>query len=151
MSEPGPAAPEKPAILRESRFTVEEGFGYRACRTGAIWMNKLFFGALILLAIWLLWGGLTGQVGCAQDNVPQLAPGPVKPDVGDGNTTVDAGLRPACNIFLTPTTAYLAAMAVLTFVMSILFGVLGLIVGKKILEATPAAEEVGAGAPPKTK
>jgi hypothetical protein len=28
--------------------------------------------------------------------------------------------------------------------MSILFGVLGLIVGKKIVEATPAAEEVGA-------
>jgi len=152
MSEPGaapptPEKPDKPAILQESRFTVEEGFAYRACRTGAIWMNKLFFGALILLGIWLLWGGLTGQTGCVS-GLPKLGTGAYNETLG-GNTTVDNGTRTSCNVFLTPTSEFLAAMAVLSFLMSIVFGVLGLMVGKKILEATPADQEVGAGKPPK--
>ncbi len=140
MSESGAAPPDKPAILQESRFTVEEGFAYRACRTGAIWMNKLFFGALILLGIWLLWGGLTGATGCVQ-GLPVKANGTADP----------IATRDSCNVFLTPTSEYLAAMAVLSFAMSIAFGVLGLMVGKKILEATPADEEVGAGKPPMPK
>jgi hypothetical protein len=35
-------------------------------------------------------------------------------------------------------------MAVVSFVVSILFGLLGLVVGKRIVAMTPAAEEVGA-------
>ncbi|MES2155090.1 MAG: hypothetical protein V4510_08145 [bacterium] len=144
MSDAEAGAPEKPAILRESRFTVEEGVAYRACRTGAIWMNKLFFSSLILLCVWLVYGGLGGQTGCGQYPVPTLTTGPYAPVV-EANRTVDAGTHASCNIFLTPTSEFLAAMAVITFLLSILFGVLGLVVGKRVLEAARAEDEVGAG------
>lgn len=143
MSDAPELRPEKPAILRESRFTVEEGLAYRAARTGAIWMNKLFFASLILLGIWLVYGGLGAQSGCVS-GLPHLVP-------GANGTTVDDGTRTSCNIFLSPTATYLAGMAVVTFVLSLAFGVLGLIVGKRILEATPADEEVGAGGAPKDR
>jgi hypothetical protein len=117
---------DKPAILQDERFTVEEGFAYRAARTGAIWMNKLFFSSLVLWGVWLLWGYARGESACVE--------------------TALEGTH--CNVFLHPTSLYLMAMAFVSFVLSIGFGVLGLIVGKRILQATPAAEEVGAARPP---
>ncbi|MHB1262542.1 MAG: hypothetical protein ACYC2H_12600 [Thermoplasmatota archaeon] len=130
-----PQAPaEKPAILKSSEFTVEEGLAYRAMRTGAIWMNKLFFSSLILLVIWLALAASTDQTACTDSY-----------EVDDsGNTTAD---RPVakCSVFLTPTAKYLGAMAVLTFLASLAFGALGLVVGKRILEVAKSSEEVGAG------
>ena len=128
---------DKPAILQDSQFTVEEGLGYRVFRTGAIWMNKLFFSSLFLLAIWLAIGAVNHNVACI-DSVTV-------------NGTTDDIPGEKCSVWLTPTSKYLGAMAVLSFLASLAFGALGLMVGKKILEATPAAEEVGArreGAPP---
>jgi hypothetical protein len=130
------AAKEKPAILKSSEFTVEEGLPYRAMRTGAIWMNKLFFSSLILLVIWLVTAGATGQTGCTDSY-----------RVDDsGNTTMDVPAA-KCSVFLTPTAKYLGAMAVLTFLASLAFGALGLVVGKRILEVAKSSEELGAGAP----
>jgi hypothetical protein len=125
-----PAA--KPAILQDQRFTVREGLAYRAMRTGAIWMNKLFFGSVILLAIWLVYGSTLGAQGCV-GGIPAVAGG------------TDHGTTQKCSVLLTPTSAYLGAMAVLTFLLSIAFGLLGLVVGKQVLQAAPAASEVGAG------
>ena len=128
---PEPPATDKPAILRSSEFTVEEGLAYRAFRTGAIWMNKLFFSSLVLLVVWLAWAAATDQTSCA------------------GSYTVsDGGDAPAtrCSVFLTPTAKFLGAMAVLSFLLSLAFGALGLVVGKRILEVSAAADEVGAGA-----
>lgn len=140
MADAQPQAPqtpaEKPAILKSSEFTVEEGLAYRAMRTGAIWMNKLFFSSLILLVIWLALAASTDQTGCTDSY-----------EVDDsGNATTD---RPAtkCSVFLTPTAKYLGAMAVLTFLASLAFGALGLVVGKRILEVAKSSEEVGAGHP----
>ena len=110
---------DKPAILKDSQFTVEEGFAYRAFRTGAIWMNKLFFSCVVLLGVWVLLSYTGGVQACA-----------------DGTDT--------CSAFLTPTAKYLGAMAILSFLLSLLFGALGLVVGKRILEMTPSQEEVGA-------
>ena len=123
----------KPAILRSSEFTVEEGLAYRAMRTGAIWMNKLFFSSLVLLVVWLLVAATTGQDACTDSFTVE--------DTGNG--TVD---RPTerCSVFLTPTAKYLGAMAVLTFLASLAFGALGLVVGKRILEVAKSSEEVGA-------
>ncbi len=139
MVDPQPQAPaEKPAILKSSEFNVEEGLAYRAMRTGAIWMNKLFFSSLILLVIWLALAASTDQTGCTDSY-----------EVDDsGNTTTD---HPAakCSVFLTPTAKFLGAMAVLTFLASLAFGALGLVVGKRILEVAKSSEEVGAGARPK--
>jgi hypothetical protein len=120
----------KPAILRSSEFTVEEGFAYRAFRTGAIWMNKLFFSSVVLLVVWLAWAGAAHQASCA-----------------DSITVTGAGDQAAtrCSVFLTPTAKYLGAMAVLSFLLSLAFGALGLVVGKRILEVSAAADEVGAG------
>lgn len=132
---PRPSVAEKPAILQDSRFIVEEGLAYRAARTGAIWMNKLFFSSLVLLGIWLLLGALGGVSACV-DGVP-AAP-------ADPATVADEGLAPHCNVFLTPTSLYLGAMSLVSFLLSIAFGVLGLIFGKRIVESTPAALEVGA-------
>lgn len=126
--------PTKPAILQDTRFTVSEGLAYRAMRTGAIWMNKLFFGSVILLAIWLLYGGATGVHTCV-GGVPQPASA-----VG-----ADQGTGSKCSIFLTPTAVYLGGMAILTFALSIAFGLLGLVVGKQVLQMAPAASEPGAG------
>jgi hypothetical protein len=124
-------AGSKPAILRSSEFTVEEGVAYRVFRTGAIWMNKLFFSSLVLLAVWLVLAAATGQTWCASSY-----------------TVTDGGDAPAqrCSVFLTPTAKYLGAMAVLSFLASLAFGALGLVVGKRILEVSAAADEVGAGA-----
>src|ERR1041385_6174609 len=135
---PGPAggAGAKPAILRSSEFTVEEGLAYRAMRTGAIWMNKLFFSSLVLLVVWLAVASATHQTGCVGSvNV-----------VKDNGTLVDQGTAAKCSAFLTPTAKFLGAMAVLAFLLSLAFGALGLVVGKRILESTPSQQEVGAGA-----
>jgi hypothetical protein len=137
---PDPSAPappttpaEKPAILKSSEFTVEEGVAYRAMRTGAIWMNKLFFSSLVLLVVWLAVASWTGQTACTDSYEIDES----------GNGTTD---HPAtkCHVFLTPTAKYLGAMAVLTFLASLAFGALGLVVGKRILEVAKSSDEVGA-------
>lgn len=125
-----PEAPQKPAILAESRFTVEEGWAYRVFRTGAIWMNKLFFSSVFLLVVWLAIAAVQGDKACVQS-------------VHVGNATSDT-IADKCTVWLTPTSKYLGAMAVLSFLASLLFGALGLMVGKKVLESTPTADEVGA-------
>jgi hypothetical protein len=128
---------DKPAILQETTFTVEEGTAYRLFRTGAIWMNKLFFSSLVLLGIWLMVAATGHMTGC----VDSVAVGK------DANgSLVDQGPAQKCSVFLTPTAEYLGAMSVLSFLASLGFGALGLVVGKRILESTPAAQEVGAGA-----
>ncbi len=139
MSDPA-APPPKPAILQETRFTVEEGFAYRAMRTGAIWMNKLFFSSIVLLVIWLIAAAMQGTTACVDSVV-----------VGENATgdQVDQGTGSKCSVFLTPTAKYLGAMAVLSFVASLAFGALGLVVGKRVLEVAQASDEVGAGGPGK--
>ena len=117
---------------------MEEGLAYRAMRTGAIWMNKLFFSSLVLLVVWLAIASATHQAGCV---------GSVQVGKDANGTLVDQGTAPKCSAFLTPTAKYLGAMAVLTFLLSLAFGALGLVVGKRILESTPSQQEVGAGAP----
>ena len=132
---------DKPAILRSSEFTVEEGLAYRAMRTGAIWMNKLFFSSLVLLVVWLAVAAATHQTACVGSvNVVKTA-----------NGTVDQGTAAKCSALLTPTAKYLGAMAVLTFLLSLAFGALGLVVGKRILEVAESSTEVGAGAPQATQ
>jgi hypothetical protein len=123
-------AQEKPAVLQDATFTVREGLLYRACRTGAIWMNKLFFSSLILLGAWVL-AAYAGGVEACTETVRVEGAG-------------DAGQRVLCNPFLTPTAMYLAGMAALSFAASILLGLLGLVVGKDIVQAAKATEEVGA-------
>lgn len=130
-----PPEPAKPAVLQESRFTVREGLAYRAMRTGAIWMNKLFFSSVILLAIWLLYGYAAGTTSCV-GGVPVAGGG------------VDQGTGQKCSVLLTPTSMYLGGMAIVSFLLSIAFGLLGLVVGKQVLQAAPAASEVGAGPEP---
>lgn len=134
------AEAEKPKILQESRFTVDEGLAYRIMRTGAIWMNKLFMSSLVLLVVWLLFSAFGGWSGCV-------------PRVETNHTGVVVGNGAQCGALLSTTSIYLASMALTTFTLSLLFGLLGLVVGKRILETTPADEEVGAGtfAPPKDK
>jgi hypothetical protein len=133
MSDQNQGPAEKPAILKSAEFTVEEGLGYRVFRTGAIWMNKLFFSSVFLLAFWLAIAAFNDDVACV-DSIQVVDNGTSDSDVpGD-----------KCTVWLTPTAKYLGAMAVLSFLASLLFGALGLMVGKKILEATPVAEEVGA-------
>lgn len=117
------AQPSKAGMFGESTFVVEEGFLYRAARTGAIWMNKLFFGAVILWAVWVLLAYGRGVEACA----------------GEVETT--------CNPLLTQTSLYLGAMAIASFLLSLAFGGLGLLVGKRVLERTAAADEVGARRP----
>jgi hypothetical protein len=129
---PVPEASEKPAILKDAQFTVEEGVAYRVFRTGAIWMNKLFFSSVFLLAVWLVIASFNDDVACV-DSIRVV-----------DNGTMDDVPGDKCTVWLTPTAKFLGAMAVLSFLASLLFGALGLMVGKKILEATPVAEEVGA-------
>jgi uncharacterized membrane protein YtjA (UPF0391 family) len=124
---------DKPAILQSSQFTVEEGLAYRAMRTGAIWMNKLFFSSLILLVVWLVLAAVRSDVGCVDSY--QVV-----------NGTDEAATK--CSVFLTPTAKYLGAMAVITFLLSLAFGALGLVVGKRILEVAKSSEELGAGPGP---
>ncbi len=130
-----PPAGDKPAILQDEKFVVREGLAYRAARTGAIWMNKLFFSSLVLLGVWLVVGSFSSAIGCA--TVPHV-----------GANATDQGTIPSCNVFLTPTAGYLGAMAIASFLLSIGFGMLGLVVGKQILEATKAEDEPGAGPKP---
>lgn len=120
---PAPAA-EKPAVLQDQQFTIEEGFAYRAFRTGAIWMNKLFFSSLVLLGLWVV-------LGYAQQ--VEVCHG-----AGDART---------CSVFLTPTAKYLGGMAVVSFLLSIAFGLLGLVVGKNVIQVTRAEDEPGARRP----
>lgn len=136
-SAPSPP-PAKPAILQSSEFTVEEGLAYRAMRTGAIWMNKLFFSSLILLVIWLAVAAASGQTTCTDSF-----------DVAANGTADEPSQE--CSVFLTPTAKFLGAMAVLTFLLSLAFGALGLVVGKRILEVAKSNEEVGARSSPDDK
>lgn len=129
---------DKPAILQDSTFTVEESILYKACRTGAIWMNKLFFSAAALLAIWLLAGAFGGIESCTEGLGSAASSG--------NNTTLEdvaAIEEGTCSVLLTPTAKYLGAMTILSFILSLVFGGLGLIVGKNILEVTRTGEEAG--------
>ncbi len=135
----GTAPTEKPRILQDSEFTLEEGFLYKGMRTGAIWMNKLFFSCLFLLGIWLLMGYTVGLEECAGGA-----------DTPGSQTDVEAAEEGTCSVILTPTAKYLGAMAVVSFILSIAFGSLGLVVGKNIIESTrvrdePGSEEQGGG------
>lgn len=131
MSEPPKAG--KPAILQETEFIVEEGIVHRVFRTGAIWMNKLFFSAAFLWVLWLVIGTTQGLEGCSEGLPPS------------GNQTdLDIVTDGTCSVFLTPTSKYLGAMTVIAFVLSITMGLLGLVVGKRVIETTRAADEVGA-------
>lgn len=125
--------PEKPAVLQDQEFTLEEGTLYRLLRTGAIWTNKLFFSSLVLLGLWLLLG-LTGQVETGCVDTLQVA----------ANGTADqADVR--CSVWLSTTAKYLGAMSVLSFLLSIALGLLGLVVGKQVIRMAPTSEEVGGG------
>lgn len=127
--------PQKPAVLQDITFVVEEGMFYKVFRTGSIWMNKLFLSSLVLLGIWLLMGA-TGAVepGCVS------SPNVVETD----NGTVDQGVMDECSVWLSSTAKFLGAMSILSFIASIGFGLLGLVVGKNIFESTATADEVGA-------
>ncbi len=123
---------DKAPVFQEQEFTVQEGVLYRICRTGAIWSNKLFFSCLFLLGLWVLIAFAGGTEACTQ---------------GTGNGTMEdvaAIEEGTCSPFLTPTSTYLGAMAVFSFVASIVFGLLGLVVGKNIVQMTKADDEVGA-------
>ena len=123
---------DKPAILQDTTFTVEEGIAYRISRTGAIWCNKLFFSAAVLLAIWLLYAHCAGLAACTEGRA------------AGNQTDVSAVEDGTCSVFLTPTAKYLGAMTVLSFLASLGFGAVGLVVGKRILEVTRTEDEVGA-------
>lgn len=133
MSDDGPRD-DKPAILQDSEFTLEEGTLYKVLRTTAIWMNKLFFSSLVLLGVWLLLG-LTGQVepGCADS-------------IAVGNGTSDEATT-KCSVWLSTTAKYLGAMSVFSFLLSIAAGLLGLVVGKQLVTMTRTEDEVGAEGP----
>lgn len=135
-----PAAPDaKPEILQESKFVVEEGLAYRILSRGAIWMNKLWLAALVLLVVWVALASFNHEVGCAE--IPKVVE---HKDAAIANRTVDAGTTTSCNVFLTRTSLYLGSMTIAAFVLQITMGLLGNAVGRKILEMTPAADEVGA-------
>lgn len=131
---------DKPAILQDSEFTVEEGMAYRVMRTGAIYLNKVFFSALFLWFIWMMLG-YSGAVepGCADSyEVVETAN-------GTGDQAVEK-----CSVFLSTTSKYLMGMSVMSFLGSIGLGLLGLVVGKNIIAMTPVKEEVGYR-PPETE
>lgn len=127
-------APQKPAILQDAEFTVEEGFLYRFFRTGAIFLNKLFFAAVILWVVWLFVGTAMGDEACTDT---------IRVVEGANGTAEEEAVQ--CSVWLSTTSLYLGAMAVLTFLLSTSFGLLGLVVGKNILEVAKAEEELGAG------
>lgn len=136
------AAPEKPAILKESRFVVEEGLAYRILSKGAIWMNKLWLAALVLLVLWWVLAAAGQAPGCRSvPNAQTINPGLAN------QTIVDHGEAVHCNVFLGPTSLYLGSMTIAAFVLQVTMGLLGNVVGRKILEMTPAADEVGARRP----
>jgi len=123
---------KRSAFLDDQQFAVEEGVMYRLFRTGAIWLNKLFFGAVTLLVVWLFLG-LTGAVDPACTTSWKST---TLPNGSHADEVVEH-----CSIWLSPTAKYLGAMSVLSFALSILSGFLGLLVGKRILEMTPRSEE----------
>ncbi len=131
-------APEKPAILKETEFIVEEGILHRTFRTGAIWMNKLFFSSAFLWFLWLVIAYIGGDQACSEG----------LGNVGN-NSTEDLSIVAdgTCSVLLTTTSTYLGAMTVIAFVLSITLGLLGLVIGKRVLERTAAADEVGAEKP----
>ncbi len=129
----GNAPSEKPRILQDAEFTIEEGFLYKGMRTGAIWMNKLFFSCLFLLGVWLLMGYTVGLQDCAGGA-----------DEPGTFTDVEAAEEGTCSVILTPTAKYLGAMAVVSFILSIGFGAIGLVVGKNVIESTRVQDEPGA-------
>ncbi len=133
-----PAPPEKPAILKETEFIVEEGILHRTFRTGAIWMNKLFFSSAFLWALWLVIGYIDGAQACSE-GLGQVG----------SNSSEDLGIVAdgTCSVLLTATSRYLGAMTVLSFILSIGLGLMGLVIGKRVLERTAAADEVGAEKP----
>lgn len=133
--------PAKPAVLQESRFVVEEGLAYRIFSRGAILLNKLWLSALVLLVVWLVYGSVAGVEGCSREAAPVV--------VEHANGTLeDQGEALQCSVFLSPTSLYLGGMTILAFTLQVVLGLLGNMVGRRILEATPAAEEVGARRPP---
>lgn len=109
---------------------VHESWPYRLLRGASIQLNRLMFAAIILLAVWLVWSAASGTTACQET---------VRIEGGE-----DAGTTDHCSVWLGPTSTYLAVVAVLSFVGSIVFGLLGLVVGKQVLALTPADEEVGA-------
>lgn len=123
---------EKPAILQDQTFVVEEGVGYRLCRTGAIWMNKLFLSCLFLLAIWIV----LASIGEVQPCTPGASEGSVE--------DVEAIEEGTCSVWLNTTSQYLGAMTILSFLVSLAFGAIGLMLGKRILEVAESQSEVGA-------
>ncbi len=131
----GSGSSEKPAILQESTFVVEEGIAYKAFRTLSIWMNKLFFSSIVLWVVWLFIAAAQGEAACTQGLGQSGA---------NATDDLDIVAEGTCSAFLTPTSLYLGGATVLSFIASILFGVLGLAVGKKILERTATEDEVGA-------
>jgi hypothetical protein len=145
----------KPAVLQDTRFVVEEGLAYRSLSRAAIWLNKMWLAALVLLAIWLVVAAATHQNACATGTAPRDGATDTAMTTGNGaagNGTapgpdVPAATTGTCSVFLTPTSLYLGAMTILAFALQITCGLLGNAVGRKILESTPAAEEVGARKP----
>ncbi len=135
---PQGAPAEKPAILKETEFIVEEGILHRVFRTGAIWMNKLFFSSAFLWFLWLVIAYVNGDQACSEG----------LGHVGN-NSTEDLAIVAdgTCSVLLTQTSVYLGGMTAVSFVLSITFGLLGLVIGKRVLEATAAADEVGAEKP----
>ncbi len=127
---------DKPAILQETEFVVEEGILHRVFRTGAIWLNKLFFSAAFLWIVWLLIGSTQGYSDCTE-GLPPI-------NGTDNRTDLPIVTEGTCSVFLTPTSKYLGAMTILAFAASIASGLLGLIVGKRVIETTRAEDEVGA-------
>lgn len=126
---------DKPAILQESEFVVEEGILHRVFRTGAIWLNKLFFSAAVLWILWLFIAYFQGDSACAGG----------LGHVGNNSTQdLDNVAEGTCSVFLTPTSKYLGAMTVISFILSVSMGMLGLVIGKRVIETQRAAEEVGA-------
>lgn len=127
----GGGAGEKPAILQESVFVVEESWLYKLARTLSIWLNKLFFSSLVLLAVWLA----IGDPQCVETVNVATAP---------NGTSYDDGIKEQCSVFLSDTARFLGGAAIISFILSIAFGGLGLIVGKNIFETTRTEDEAGA-------
>lgn len=123
---------DKPAILQDSEFTVEESILYKASRTGAIWSNKLFFSAAVLLGIWLIYASFADIQDCSA------------PLTSGNQTDVPAVDEGTCSVFLTTTAKYLGGMTIISFLASLAFGGLGLIVGKNVIESTRTEDEPGA-------
>ncbi|MHB8632977.1 MAG: hypothetical protein ACYDBQ_03280 [Thermoplasmatota archaeon] len=129
------ASEQKPAILQDTRFVVQEGWVYRFLSKGAILMNKLWLSALVLLAVWVAIAGAAGTRGCTA---------PTGFPAANASRDVPAVTKGVCSVFLNPTTLYLGSMVVLALILQVALGLLGNAVGRTIMEATPASAEPGA-------